>query len=673
VRTSDLVEQMSNPYVRIDDLIGVPVYVKNEAYNLAGSIKLRPALQMVRGLEARGVLRPGRAVIESSSGNLGIALSMICARLKYPFTCVVDPNASQRSIKLMAASGTQVITVRERDAAGGYLGTRIDTIQRLCSLDPQLVWVNQYSNPDNWRAHYEYTAPAIAAAFARLDWLFIAAGTTGTLMGCIRYFRESGRRTRIVAVDATGSVIFGGPSGARLIPGMGASKVPPLLDKTFVSEVVYIDEAQTVGLCRKMARQGIVLGGSAGSVLAAVERYRKEIRDDDVVVAVAPDSGEKYLDTIYDDQWVGTHFPGVLAEPNRTSRTAAATVVEASALALVPFSTVRSVLVGKEQSVVSMVRQAYLAHHEGRTSDPTSRFIRFPDSERNRIIALPSCLYSADSQHVVGVKWISSFPENRQRGLPRASGLLILNDPRTGHPEAVMDAGFISAERTAASAALGASLLSTCEEMTDPIGFIGAGVIARHTFRYLIATGRRPAVVNVFDSDSGCARAFLRFLSDAGVRAESHQAPSDLVRASRLIVFATTAVTPYVTDSSLFSHWPLVLHLSLRDLAPALVVECHNVVDDAVECFTAGTSVHLARQQFGSDAINPLTIGALIAGAAPPERYRPVVFSPFGLGILDMAVGKFVLEQAAAQGLLQRIPNFFPVDLIAGDEPEPAR
>jgi N-(2-amino-2-carboxyethyl)-L-glutamate synthase len=167
------------------------------------------------------------------------------------------------------------------------------------------VWLNQYANPANWTAHYRKTAPAIARQFPRLDVLFVGAGTTGTLMGCARYFRERRRRVYIVAIDSVGSVTFGGAPGRRMIPGLGTSVRPPQLDESYVDDVVLVEEADTVRACHRLARRGFLFGGSTGTVVSgALSWLTRHGATDVTAVAIAPDFGERYLDTVYQTNWV---------------------------------------------------------------------------------------------------------------------------------------------------------------------------------------------------------------------------------------------------------------------------------------------------------------------------------------------------------------------------------
>jgi 2,3-diaminopropionate biosynthesis protein SbnA len=300
---------MRNVFVELLDLCSVPVMLKYEGFNAAGSIKLKSAVCLLDHLEMRGELLPGREIIESSSGNLGIALSIVCAARGYKFTCVTDPASTENSRLAIRATGARLIIVDQRDENGGYLMTRLKTIEKMCRENPKLIWTNQYANQSNSYAHYSTTAPEILDAFPKVDWLFVGAGTTGTLMGCIHYFNEHSRMTKIVAVDAQGSITFGGKKGRRLIPGLGTSRVPPLCDHSAIKRVHVVDEISTLGECRYWAKRGYLFGGSTGTVLAAIRAFASEIAADDVVVAISPDGGEKYLSTVHNPHWVNEHFP----------------------------------------------------------------------------------------------------------------------------------------------------------------------------------------------------------------------------------------------------------------------------------------------------------------------------------------------------------------------------
>jgi cysteine synthase A len=205
----------------------------------------------------------------------------------------------------MEALGSQVHIIVEPHARDGFLGARIDYVRALCASDDRYVWLNQYTNPGNWKAHYRTTAPAIAREFPRLDVLFVGVGTTGTLMGCARYFREWHRPVQVVAVDSVGSVTFGGAPGRRMIPGLGTSVRPPLLNESYVDDVVLVEESDTIRACHRLARSGFLFGGSTGTVVSGAMGWLGAHDTHGLTaVAIAPDLGERYLDTIYQTNWL---------------------------------------------------------------------------------------------------------------------------------------------------------------------------------------------------------------------------------------------------------------------------------------------------------------------------------------------------------------------------------
>jgi cysteine synthase A len=292
-------------YVDLRSPLGLPLYLKCEGMNFAGSIKLKAAAEMVRAAERDGVLTPDSILVESSSGNLGVALSMIAASKGYRFLCVTDSRCNLSTRLLMEALGSEVHVITTPAADGGFLGARLDYVRALRDADHRYVWLDQYSNPSNWRAHLRTTAPAIARQFPRLDVLFVGAGTTGTLMGCARYLKQWHRPVRIVAVDTAGSVTFGGAPGRRVIPGLGMSIPPPLLDASLVDEVIRVEEVDAIRTCHRLAKRGFLFGGSTGTVVSGATRWLAQNAGHDLTaVAIAPDLGERYLHTVYQANWL---------------------------------------------------------------------------------------------------------------------------------------------------------------------------------------------------------------------------------------------------------------------------------------------------------------------------------------------------------------------------------
>jgi len=289
---------------------GNDVYLKIEGFNAAGSIKLKTAISMVQGLEERGLIKPHcHSLIESSSGNLGVALSIICASRGYGFICVVDPNASEHCVKLIRLYGGKIIRVFEKDENGGYLSARINKIQEIIEKHPDFVWTNQYANHDNPMAHYHTTAPEILEEFEKVDYLFVGSSTTGTLVGCCKYFSEHSPETRLIAVEPEGSVTFGASPATRLLPGLGASRIPELASQSCHHNCIYVSELDSIRTCRLLLEKySLFAGASTGTVLAAVQQYLKAIRDPGVVVAISPDLGDKYIDNLYCPEWVYENY-----------------------------------------------------------------------------------------------------------------------------------------------------------------------------------------------------------------------------------------------------------------------------------------------------------------------------------------------------------------------------
>ncbi|MGW3011262.1 2,3-diaminopropionate biosynthesis protein SbnB [Streptomyces sp. NPDC001219] len=329
--------------------------------------------------------------------------------------------------------------------------------------------------------------------------------------------------------------------------------------------------------------------------------------------------------------------------------------------AVIPGSQVHSILTGRERHTIDLVEAAYRVHGEGDTVNPPSYFLRFQDRPSSRIIALPASL--GGGTRVDGLKWISSFPENVAAGIPRASAVLVLNDYDTGYPLACLESSIISAARTAASAALAADRLSRTPGRTRPkrVGFIGTGLIARHIHTYLAGAGWSFDEVGVHDLSAEYAGGFRAYLEGSGEtgRITVHDTAEALIRSSDLVVFATVAAAPHVREPGWFAHNPVVLNVSLRDLAPEVLLASANVLDDIEHCLKADTSPHLTEKLTGGREFIDGTLHEVLAGKVDVPADRPVVFSPFGLGVLDLAVGKFVYDEVFERGEAHVIDGFF--------------
>lgn len=324
---------------------------------------------------------------------------------------------------------------------------------------------------------------------------------------------------------------------------------------------------------------------------------------------------------------------------------------------VVPGTAVQTILSGSPKDSIACIRDAYLAHHDGQTINPDSYFLRFPDNPANRIIALPATI--GGDIGVSGIKWIASYPGNIRSGLARASATLVLNDVVTGYPFACLEASRISATRTAASAVLAAGWLNDRRRDASAVTFVGAGVIARTIFDMFMADDWKIGAVRIHDPDRPSAEAFR---NHAAARAQAPVTlPDSLAEALRssVVVFATNVSAPHVVPPERFAPGQIVLNISLRDIAPELILDAFNIVDDVDHCLKANTSPHLAEQKAGNRDFIAGTLAALMRGEVAADRSRPLIFSPFGLGILDLALGKKVFDEACRRGLATPIPDFF--------------
>ncbi|MFE6690661.1 2,3-diaminopropionate biosynthesis protein SbnB [Streptomyces sp. NPDC057743] len=321
---------------------------------------------------------------------------------------------------------------------------------------------------------------------------------------------------------------------------------------------------------------------------------------------------------------------------------------------------VADLLRGQERQVLSLVNETYRLHDEGQTALPHSVFLRFPDRPRDRIIGLPAYVGGADA--VAGMKWIASFPGNVADGRARASAAMLLNSMADGTPEALIEASLISAQRTAASAALAASHL-----VTDPaprgMALIGTGPINHEVLRFTKAQlpSLREAVV--FDLDPKRAAAFAdragQLAPDLTVTVADRA--EQALASHPLISLATSAGEPHL-ELAACQPGATVLHVSLRDLTVQAVLDAQNVVDDADHVCRERTSLHLAELATGNRDFIDAPLGALLRGTVPFRRdpQRTAVFSPFGLGILDLALARWIRDRARADGLGTSIEGFLP-------------
>jgi cysteine synthase A len=289
---------------------GFRVFAKLEGFNPGGSIKDRPAAAILEGGLRSGVIGPDTVIVESSSGNMGVGLAQACRYYGLRLICVVDCKIAAQNLKVLHAYGAEIDFVTEPDPiTGELLQARLNRVQELLQQTENAFWPNQYANLENPGSHYQTTMREIAAALGRIDFLFVATSTCGTIRGCGEYIRDHGLATRVIAVDATGSLIFSDRKAERMIPGLGAGIKPPLCDTSLIDQCIHVDDLDCLVGCRRMmAREAVLVGGSSGGVLIAVEKFRSELPAGAVCAAILPDRGERYLDTLFSDAWARQHF-----------------------------------------------------------------------------------------------------------------------------------------------------------------------------------------------------------------------------------------------------------------------------------------------------------------------------------------------------------------------------
>ena len=329
-------------------------------------------------------------------------------------------------------------------------------------------------------------------------------------------------------------------------------------------------------------------------------------------------------------------------------------------------ASVATKIIARDRALVcELIKDAYRAFGAGRAINPHSTFLTFAaagQSSPNRIIALPACIY--DDVNVAGMKWVASFPRNLESHLPRASAVLLLNDVETGFPFVCMEGSVISAARTAASAVVGADIICGGNHTVTKVGFVGTGLIASAIFDFFASLRWEFGEIQLFDLMAQRSRAFQAGIADrCGAPVVVAQSLDALLAEVQLIVFATTAGTPYIFDKSLLAAHPRILNISLRDLSPEIILCADNVVDDADHCLRANTSLHLAEQLTGSREFVSANIYDCLESrsrrAWRASSGKTTIFSPFGMGVLDLTLGMHVYRVALEEGLLTPVKDFF--------------
>lgn len=328
-----------------------------------------------------------------------------------------------------------------------------------------------------------------------------------------------------------------------------------------------------------------------------------------------------------------------------------------NSLRIISGNDVEKLLRGKEETIIKLIRNAYIAHQKGRSALPHSVFLRFPLKPQNRIIGLPSYI-----EKTAGIKWIASFPNNVKKGLDRASAAIILNSLKTGRPYAILEGSIISAKRTAASTALAATVLLKDKHDIKDIAFIGCGFINFEIFKFIASQFPSLESVNLFDLNRKRALLFSNKVKSVGdVKININHTVEECIQSSKIISFATTASTPYITDKSILPKESIILDVSLRDISPHIIKNSINIVDDVEHVNREHTSIHLASKKYGGIDFITASLGELLLGKKKLSTdHRSIIFSPFGLGILDIQLARFLYEQAAKKGAGILIEDFIP-------------
>ena len=315
----------NTPLIRLGNIFpehSIRLFAKLEGLNPGGSIKDRPAINIIKHGIRTGHINPETTIIESSSGNMGIGLAQICSYLGLRFICVVDMKTTKQNIRLLETYGAEVDVIDVPDLiTREYLPARIQRVRELQTIIKNSFCPNQYANRGNSEAHHQTMHEIVMALNGEVDYLFCATSTCGTMRGCAEYIRQHNLRTKLYAVDAIGSVIFGSRKAKRLIPGHGAAVIPELFDADLVDRVVHVSDLDCVVGCRRLVgTEAILAGGSSGAVLMAVEQILEQLPDGATCAMIFPDRGERYLDTIYSDDWVSQHFGDVSHLWEKSSR-----------------------------------------------------------------------------------------------------------------------------------------------------------------------------------------------------------------------------------------------------------------------------------------------------------------------------------------------------------------
>ncbi|MEX2564383.1 MAG: 2,3-diaminopropionate biosynthesis protein SbnA [Cyclobacteriaceae bacterium] len=284
---------------------GLEIYAKLENLNPGGSFKDRSSINIIQKAINLGKITKNTVIIESTSGNMGVGLAQACLYFGLKLILVIDPLINPHTEKLLVTFGARLIRVKQKDDSGSYLMSRLDKVKSLVKQEPNSFWTNQYENNSNPEAQRLIARELLDQMDNKLDYLFVGTGTGGTIMGCLREIQYRGLETIVVPVDVMGSKIFDAPKGNKKIPGIGAGQKSNFILPEYLHLPVYVDDRESVMGCRKLLqREAILAGGSTGAVVAAISKMRCHLRKNSKIAFLISDSGERYLTTIYDNDWV---------------------------------------------------------------------------------------------------------------------------------------------------------------------------------------------------------------------------------------------------------------------------------------------------------------------------------------------------------------------------------
>jgi cystathionine beta-synthase len=308
----------NTPLVEVTRLDAGPcrLFLKLEHQNPGGSLKDRIALAMIEAAEREGKLQKGALIVEATAGNTGLGLALVAVQKGYRLLLVVPDKMSQEKIFHLRAMGAQIVLTRS-DVTKGHPDYYQDRAAAITRSTPGALYVNQFANPANPRAHEETTGPEIWAQMQHdVDAVVAGVGTGGTITGLSRFFARAAPQAEIVLADPEGSVLaeyvktnaVSKEVGSWLVEGIGEDFVPPVCDLSRVKKAYIIPDAEAFGICRELLlREGILAGTSSGTLIAAALRYCREQSEPKRVVTLVCDSGNKYLSKVYNDYWMLDH------------------------------------------------------------------------------------------------------------------------------------------------------------------------------------------------------------------------------------------------------------------------------------------------------------------------------------------------------------------------------